>query len=634
MSTIDEIMKNFNKTYKENLVQLGVTDYNYERIPFTSPRLNYMTFGGLPIGKLIEFYGEEHGGKTTTALDAIANFQNMERLKDNPRRALYADCENTLDVEWATKLGVNCEEMIILKPTSQGAEDIFQFILEMIDTGEIGMFVIDSLGVMVSNQAMEKTVAEKTYGGIAMALTNFSKKAEGLCQRHKCIGIGINQMRDDMNSMYGGKTTTGGQAWKHNCFSGNTRFVTNKGLRRFRDCKDGEIVTVVDKDGELREATVHHYGEQKLQRVKLHTPNQQFEVICTPNHRWVLSDGSITENLKVGDKLWYRQDNTHHMIDSVRAAEMFCLGMAIADGCDYKNKNATGVRVVLCGDKVQYSKYFELAGYRKSMQNGYIGYTKLHISKQKFLDGEGWKYLSPYDNRYLFMGYYAGDGSKDGSYCATVDTRILDMIRYTCNLCGYFITSEKFCDKPNGYPNGKPYYGIQFTTHTNKYNGWVVESIEPFGVAGTYCVEEPITHTFTLEKGIPTGNCSVRLEFKRGKFVDENNKELTRSAETPSGNLVLVSMSKNKTCPPTRRTGFYTLKYDIGINYLNDLIEVAIKYGIVNKRGAWFDIVDIETGEILESSIQGQSKVYNFLEEHSDVLEKVEKLIDNAIQEK
>lgn len=335
---IDEVMKNFNKTWKEELVHTGVATYDYERIPFTSPRLNYMTFGGIPIGKLVEFYGEEHGGKTTTALDVVANYQQVY-----DRKVLYVDAENTLDTVWATKLGVDLDNLIILNPTSQGAEDIFQFVLDMIETDEVGLVIIDSLGVMVSNQAMEKTVDQKTYGGIAMALTTFSKKAEGLCMKYHCTVLGINQMRDDMNSMYGGTTTTGGKAWKH--------------------------------------------------------------------------------------------------------------------------------------------------------------------------------------------------------------------------------------------------------------------------------------------------NTALRLEFRRGKFIDDKGNELTRSAENPAGNIVNVALIKSKVCPPTRRTGFYTLRYDSGIDYLNDLIEVAIKYDIVKKSGAWFEIVDTETGEMLTDKVQGQSRVYSMLEEDTELLSKVEQLVDKAMNE-
>ena len=159
---IDELMKDLNKSFKSELVHKGIAQYDYERIPFTSPRLNYMTFGGIPKGKLIEFYGAEHGGKTTTALDIIANFQNDENARAEkystyvPKKVFYADLENTLDTVWATKLGVDVDDMYMFNPTNQGAETIFEALLKVIDTGDIGLIVIDSLGVMVSNQAYPK----------------------------------------------------------------------------------------------------------------------------------------------------------------------------------------------------------------------------------------------------------------------------------------------------------------------------------------------------------------------------------------------------------------------------------------------------------------------------------------------
>jgi len=116
------------------------------------------------------------------------------------------------------------------------------------------------------------------------------------------------------------------------------------------------------------------------------------------------------------------------------------------------------------------------------------------------------------------------------------------------------------------------------------------------------------------------------MQFSRGKFFDENGKELTRSAETPSGNFVQVSITKIKSAPPNRRTGFYTLNYSKGIDYLADLIEVAMKYGIIDKSGAWFTIDGVE------DKIQGQNGVYKYLEDNQSVLAHVEDLIDNQIQ--
>ena len=236
MSKLDALCQQINKEWKEDIANRGIKRITTKKIPFTSPRLNYMLYGGLPRGRIIEFAGEENGGKTTTALDACKNAQILfqqeyEEILSNendtkrkqylesrgPKQVVYIDCENTLDEDWAIKLGVDVDSMYILKPQSQAAEDIFQMALDMIETDEVGLIVIDSLGVMLSQQAYEKDMTEKTYGGISMALTLFSKKAELLCAKYDCTVLGINQMRDDMNSMYGGKTTTGGKAWKHNC---------------------------------------------------------------------------------------------------------------------------------------------------------------------------------------------------------------------------------------------------------------------------------------------------------------------------------------------------------------------------------------------------------------------------------
>lgn len=217
--TMSDLMKSINKTYEADILHLGLPEYDYRRIPFTSPRMNYVTYGGLPRGKMVEFYGDQHSGKTTSSLDIVANYQRLEDAKG----IVYADLENTLDRVWATKLGVDFNIPLgepgciyLMNPTNQGAETIFEQLLEMIKTDEIGLIVIDSLGVMVSNQALEKSIEEKTYGGIGMALTNFSKKAEGLCNKHDCTIIGINQMRADLGNPYGGQTTTGGMAWRHN----------------------------------------------------------------------------------------------------------------------------------------------------------------------------------------------------------------------------------------------------------------------------------------------------------------------------------------------------------------------------------------------------------------------------------
>ena len=232
------LIKQMNKQHKFTIISEGLPEENVDRIPFSSPRLNYMLYGGIPQGRIIEFFGSEGGGKTSSALDIVKNAQKIFPDK----KVLYIDCERTLDTVWATLLGVNISELILVRPETETAEQIFEIALQFMDSGEISLCVLDSLGVMVSAQAYEKTMEEKTYGGISQALTLFSRKAIPICARTKCTFIGINQMRADMGSMYGGETTTGGKAWRHNCSirlqfrKGD--FIDEKGNSLTRGCEN------------------------------------------------------------------------------------------------------------------------------------------------------------------------------------------------------------------------------------------------------------------------------------------------------------------------------------------------------------------------------------------------------------
>lgn len=232
MSNLDLIIKDLNKKMKVGNIQLGVDFQEVQKIPFSSCRLNYMTYGGIPVGRIAEFYGADGSGKTTTAIDVAGNAQRMFPDK----KVLFVDIEHTFDSCWATKLGLNCDDIIYLDPDSMGAEEVFNMMIELIDSGEISLCILDSIGAMVSMQTNEKQIGERTYGGVSMALTEFSKKITPVLARTQTAFIGINQVRDDMNSMYGGTTTTGGRAWRHSC---STRLEFRKG--NYIDDKDNKL---------------------------------------------------------------------------------------------------------------------------------------------------------------------------------------------------------------------------------------------------------------------------------------------------------------------------------------------------------------------------------------------------------
>lgn len=339
-SQLDSILKDVNKKHGENVFTHGLAEYNYERIPFTSPRMNYCTFGGIPTGRITEFYGEEHGGKTTSALDIVKNFQQLYP----DREVLYVDSENTLDTRWARTLGVDTSKMYVLQPKSgenDSAEFVFNTMIEAVDSGEVGLWVLDSIPALIPQQELKKDIEDVTVAGIAKPLTKFGRKITGLMSKHECTGISINQERDVIGAMFPMKDTPGGHAWKH--------------------------------------------------------------------------------------------------------------------------------------------------------------------------------------------------------------------------------------------------------------------------------------------------FCSVRIDFSHGSFLDENGKEVPKRTQNPSGNIVEISMVKNKTCPPSRKSGRYTLTYLDGIDYFKDLIDVCVEFGIIEKRGGWYTIVDTESGEILKEKIQGDKAVKDILKQDDTLLAMVEALVEEKI---
>lgn len=257
MSKLDALIKEINKEYKEEIAFNGndAALRKYELVPFSSPRLNYMLYGGLPMGRMIEFAGAERSGKTTTALDMVKQCQikfeeEAKKNKTEKRRVCFVDAENTFDVDWATKLGVKVKDLLLIKPQEQYAEQIFEIMKTVIETGEVGLIVLDSVAQLVSKSAFEEDIEKKQYGGIAMSLTKFCNIVVPLLGKYNCMCIMINQVREDLNNPYNEFITPGGRGFKHNCSvrlmfqQGNFIDVNNKELTRGAENPSGNLVKV------------------------------------------------------------------------------------------------------------------------------------------------------------------------------------------------------------------------------------------------------------------------------------------------------------------------------------------------------------------------------------------------------
>lgn len=216
LKSFDALCQTVNKELKGNTIAQGMSEYCQDRIPFTSIMMNYCTHGGLPVYQATEFRGTQYSGKTTSALDIIANYQADERLS-SAGKVLYADIENRLDTEWARKLGVDTDSIYVFKPAGKSAEYILEYLQAAIETGELGLVVLDSIAAMFSEKEYEISLDDAAYGGISKPLTRFSKFMLGDLPKYKTTLIGINQPKPILNSPYGGTYTPGGKMWQHAC---------------------------------------------------------------------------------------------------------------------------------------------------------------------------------------------------------------------------------------------------------------------------------------------------------------------------------------------------------------------------------------------------------------------------------
>ena len=346
----------------------------------------------------------------------------------------------------------------------------------------------------------------------------------------------------------------------HNCFTGDTRFVTSDGIRTFNSYHDGDIVTVLDKDGHMRQATVKCYGyRDDFQKVTLKNGRMEHTVVCTKDHRWILENytnapDTVTTQLKVGDVLQKLVDSTKWEIHSATDAQAFCIGFVVGDGCDHVTKTKSwSTQVRLCGEKTKWAEIFRMAGYSiQQIKNSTDCIAIRNIAmKQNFLNGKAWRYMTPYQKKLAFTGLYAADGGKKANTLSTSDSRICQFIEETADIAGYHISSYKDYIRDTNYKENAYLRLYHFVIKNLDNLKWKVVSINPVKRKMlAWCVEEPSTHSFTLEKGIVTGNCDlINLQdmLQNGTVISETMIEKPHSFSTAC-NIAMQIVAQVASC--------------------------------------------------------------------------------------
>ncbi len=225
---VGQIEKQFGKGSIMRLGQKGgVTPI--EVIPTGAISIDYaLGIGGMPRGRVVEIFGPESSGKTTLALQVIAQAQKTGGM------AAFVDAEHALDAAYAQKLGVDLDGLLVSQPDN--GEQALEIVEVLIRSNGVDVVVVDSVAALVPRAEIEGEMGEAQMGLQARLMSQALRKLTGAVSKSKTCLIFINQLREKIGVMFGNpETTTGGRALK---FYSSVRVD----IRRIASIKEGEAV--------------------------------------------------------------------------------------------------------------------------------------------------------------------------------------------------------------------------------------------------------------------------------------------------------------------------------------------------------------------------------------------------------
>ena len=197
-----------------------------ETIPTGSLSLDLALGGGIPKGRIVEIYGPESSGKTTLALHAVAEVQKRGGL------AAFVDAEHALDPEYAAKIGVRLNDLLISQPDT--GEQALEITETLVRSGAVDIVIVDSVAALVPRAEIEGEMGDAHMGLQARLMSQALRKLTGIVSKTKCTVIFINQLRMKIGVMFGNpEVTAGGNALKYYA-------SVRLDIRRTEQIKDGD----------------------------------------------------------------------------------------------------------------------------------------------------------------------------------------------------------------------------------------------------------------------------------------------------------------------------------------------------------------------------------------------------------
>ena len=219
---LEAAIQHIEKQYgKGAVMKLGqAADYNVDAIPTGSMTLDMaLGIGGVPRGRIVEIFGPESSGKTTVALQIVAEAQKLGG------EVAFVDVEHALDPVYARALGVDIDNMLVSQPDS--GEQALEIAEALVRSGALDVIVLDSVAAMVTKAEIDGEMGDTHVGQLARLMSQAMRKLTSVISKSNCVAIFINQIREKIGVIYGNpETTPGGRALK---FYSSVRIDVRKG---------------------------------------------------------------------------------------------------------------------------------------------------------------------------------------------------------------------------------------------------------------------------------------------------------------------------------------------------------------------------------------------------------------------